>query len=84
MYLSGTGTQREARVHAVAFLRAVFKEASKLIAELRKPFPKDEDCHNQIVDLFSKHMSEGMKWGSHGEKRQLFYSRVNLGADEVR
>lgn len=71
-------------MHAVAFLRAVFKEASQLIAELRKPFPEGVDCHNQIVNLFSKHMSEGMKWGSHGDKRRSFYDKVHSAASQVR
>ncbi|KAK2467168.1 hypothetical protein APHAL10511_000717 [Amanita phalloides] len=77
-YLSGTTSQMEARVHAEAFLRAVFKEASNLITKLRKTLPKHMD--NQIVDLFSKYMSEGMSWNSHGDKRQSFYDKVVLAA----
>ncbi|KAK2463741.1 hypothetical protein APHAL10511_004234 [Amanita phalloides] len=83
VYLSGTTEQQEARVHAVAFLRAVFKEASKLITELREPLPKGTDCHDQIVDSFSKYMSEGMRWDSHGAKRRSFYEKVKSGAVEL-
>jgi hypothetical protein len=74
----------DSRVHAIAFLRAVFKEASKLITELRKPLPQDMDCHGQIVDLFSKYMSEGMNTESHGDNRRSFYDKVLLGASKVR
>jgi hypothetical protein len=81
----GTTSQQEACVHAVAYLRGVFKEASQLtITELRKPFPEGMDCHNQIVDLFSKNMSEGMSWESHGDKRLSFYDEVHSGASQVR
>ena len=73
-----------ALVHAVAFLRAVFEQASKLIIELRKPLPEGIGRHDRIVDLFSKHMSEGMRWGSHGDKRLSFYDKVDSGASKVR
>ena len=64
-------------MRSVAFLRAVFKEASKFIT---KPEIRDRD---QIVE-FSNHMSEGMRWGSHGEKRESFYKGVISVANEVR
>ncbi len=80
-YLSGTTSQEEARVHAVAFLRAVFKETSNLITELRNEGMRS---HDQIVDSFSTYMSEGMTCDWHGDKRQSFYDKVNSGASKVR
>ena len=68
----------------LVFLRAVFKEASKVITELRTSLPEGMDCHDQIVDLFSKHMSEGMTCDEHGDKRQSFYDNVFSGARKVR
>jgi hypothetical protein len=76
-YISGTTTQEEARVHAIAFLKAVFKEASKLITKLRKR-------HAEIPGLFSEYMSEGMTFNSHGDKRRSFYDKVDLSARKVR
>ena len=80
-YLSWTTSQQEARVHAVAFLRAVFQVASELITDLRRV---GKNSHEQIVDSFRKHMSDGMKWGSHGAQRLSFYDKVDSGAREVR
>ncbi|KAF8347959.1 hypothetical protein F5887DRAFT_672674 [Amanita rubescens] len=82
-YLSWRVSPEDSRVRAAAFLRAVFKEASKLITELRKPLPEGTDCHDQIVDLFSKYMSEGMRWESHGDKRRSFYDKVHSGASKL-
>jgi hypothetical protein len=50
----------EARVHAIAFLRAAFKEASTVITDLRKPFSGGMIRHDRIAGLFSEYMSEGM------------------------
>ncbi|KAM6499175.1 hypothetical protein JOM56_004683 [Amanita muscaria] len=82
-YLTGTTSQEEARVHAVAFLRAVFKEASKLITMFRESLPEGMGGHDQIVDLFSKYMSKDMTWDSHGDQRQSFYNNVGSGASTL-
>ncbi|KIL64218.1 hypothetical protein M378DRAFT_628828 [Amanita muscaria Koide BX008] len=82
-YLTRATSQEEARVHAVAFLRAVFKEASKLITEFRESLPEGMGGHDQIVDLFSKYMSKGMTWDSHGDQRQSFYDNVGSGASTL-
>lgn len=70
----------DARVHAVAFLRAVFNEASKVITNLRV----EGVDHHQTVNLFSKYMSEGMNCESHGKNRRSFYDNVVSGASQVR
>ncbi|KIL61713.1 hypothetical protein M378DRAFT_42226, partial [Amanita muscaria Koide BX008] len=46
-YLSGTVSQKEARVHAVAFLRVVFQVASKRIAHLCE---EGKYSYDQIAD----------------------------------
>lgn len=71
----------DARVHAVAFLTSVFNEASKVISTIHV---EGMDSYDDIVNLFSKHMSEGMNFENHGDNRCTFFDNVVLGASQVR